>query len=124
MFVCLETIVTSVYSLDRKWLFLASSVATSLGSEASLPSSTIGVVGESGHGKSSLLNALLDHTDILPTSGMKACTAVVIEVGDNGAQSMYEARIDFISKEVGLKLIHVSVVSFEGFIIITLWMVK
>ena len=60
-------------------------------------------MGESGHGKSSLLNALLDQTDILPTSGMKACTAVVIEVGDNDAQPMYEARIEFLSEEVGLK---------------------
>ena len=73
-------------------------------------------MGESGHGKTSLLNSLINHTDtdILPTSGSTACTAVVIEVGDNGAQPVYEARIDFISVEVGLQLVHVLTASMGG----------
>jgi hypothetical protein len=36
--------------------------------------STVVVVGDTGAGKSSLLNALLDETSLLPTNGMRACT--------------------------------------------------
>ena len=38
------------------------------------------VVGNAGAGKSSLMNALLGYSALLPTSGWKACTAVVTEV--------------------------------------------
>jgi hypothetical protein len=36
--------------------------------------STVVVVGDTGAGKSSVLNALLDETALLPTNGMRACT--------------------------------------------------
>ena len=36
-------------------------------------------------GKSSLLNALLDESSVLPTSGSRGCTAAVVELAFNGA---------------------------------------
>ena len=36
--------------------------------------------GTTGAGKSSMLNALLGEENILPTNGMRACTASVIEI--------------------------------------------
>lgn len=65
-----------------------------------LPKTIVAVVGETGAGKSSLLNALLDHADVLPTSGMRACTAVVVQVADNPHSNNYEAEIEFLSEEV------------------------
>ena len=61
-----------------------------------------------------MLNALLDHSAILPTSGTRACTAVVIEVRDNESRQLYEARIEFMSEEVGLELLqYVTATSLE-----------
>ena len=65
-----------------------------------LPKTVIAVVGATGSGKSTLMNSLLDHVNILPTSGMQACTAVVVEVANNSASSDYEANIQFLEKEV------------------------
>ena len=36
--------------------------------------------GLQGAGKSTLLNALLDESKLIPTSGMRACTASLIEI--------------------------------------------
>lgn len=41
-----------------------------------LPGVSIVVVGNTGAGKSTLLNALLGESNVLPTNGMRACTAV------------------------------------------------
>lgn len=71
-----------------------------LNKKLKLPRTVIAVVGDTGAGKSSLLNALLDHGNILPTSGMRACTAVVVEVQQNLRTNCYEADIDFLSLEV------------------------
>ena len=60
----------------------------------------IAVVGDTGAGKSSLMNALLDHVSILPTSGIRACTAVVVEIVNNTKNNNYEAEIEFLLKEV------------------------
>uniref|UniRef100_A0A8W8KI25 FHA domain-containing protein n=1 Tax=Magallana gigas TaxID=29159 RepID=A0A8W8KI25_MAGGI len=65
----------------------------------SLSKTVIAVVGDTGSGKSSLMNALLDQLDILPTSGMRACTAVVVEVVTNSTNNKYEADITFLSRE-------------------------
>ncbi|KAI9063349.1 hypothetical protein FKP32DRAFT_1592405 [Trametes sanguinea] len=43
------------------------------------PTTMIAVCGATGAGKSSILNAILDD-NIVPTSGMRACTAVVTEI--------------------------------------------
>ena len=67
-----------------------------------MPETIIAVVGDTGSGKSSLMNALLDHADILPTSGMRACTAVVVEITNNRANNNYEADIEFLSEKVGI----------------------
>jgi hypothetical protein len=45
-----------------------------------LPEVVIGVVGDTGAGKSSLLNVLLGEAELLPTNGMRACTAAAVEL--------------------------------------------
>ena len=54
----------------------------------------IAIVGATDEGKSSLINALLDHRSVLPTSGHRACTAVVVEVVGNAESDEFEADID------------------------------
>lgn len=61
---------------------------------------TIGILGESGQGKSSLLNAILEKQYLLPSGCYGACTAVVTQVEANLIDSNYIAEIEFISKEV------------------------
>ncbi len=61
----------------------------------------VGVLGKTGAGKSSLMNALLDKR-ILPTNGFQACTAVPIEVSYNGfddPKRRYVAEIEFETQE-------------------------
>ncbi|KAG9080212.1 hypothetical protein FS749_008085, partial [Ceratobasidium sp. UAMH 11750] len=60
-----------------------------------LPQTMIAICGATGAGKSSLLNAVLDD-NIVPTSGMRACTAVVTEIGYHN-KLMITAEIDFLT---------------------------
>mmetsp|Transcript_8989 Transcript_8989/g.17921 ORF Transcript_8989/g.17921 Transcript_8989/m.17921 type:complete len:1419 (-) Transcript_8989:154-4410(-) len=46
----------------------------------SSPQTVFGVLGNTGVGKSSLLNGLLDEAAVLPTSGSRGCTAAVVEL--------------------------------------------
>lgn len=72
----------------------------SLKEQTKEPSKTyIAVVGDTGSGKSSLLNALLDEDAILPTSGMQACTAVVVEIARSSKENKYKAEVEFLSEE-------------------------
>ncbi|WAR13064.1 SLIP-like protein, partial [Mya arenaria] len=44
----------------------------------------------------SLMNAVLDHGNVLPTSGLRACTAVVVEVDQNTTSNSFEADIELL----------------------------
>lgn len=54
-----------------------------LATKMKMPGCSVVTVGDTGAGKSTLLNALLGETNILPTNGMRACTASVIELSWN-----------------------------------------
>lgn len=57
----------------------------------------IGVVGNTGAGKSSVINAMLDEERLVPTNCMRACTAVVTEISYNYSEESYRAQIEFIA---------------------------
>ena len=57
----------------------------------------IGVVGNTGAGKSSVINAMLEEERLVPTNCMRACTAVVTEISYNYEENPYRAQIEFIS---------------------------
>lgn len=59
----------------------------------------IGVVGQTGAGKSSVINAILDEEQIVPTNCMRACTAVVTEIAYNHEQQPYRGEIEFITPD-------------------------
>ncbi|KAB8215397.1 hypothetical protein BDV33DRAFT_208397 [Aspergillus novoparasiticus] len=58
----------------------------------------IGVVGSTGVGKSSLINAIADEENILATNCMRASTAVATELSYNDGEFRYKARIEFIRR--------------------------
>ncbi|KAG2146754.1 hypothetical protein DEU56DRAFT_786239 [Suillus clintonianus] len=60
------------------------------------PTTMIAICGATGAGKSSILNAILDDT-IVPTSGMRACTAVVTEIAYHAAPTI-NADVSFLSE--------------------------
>ena len=57
----------------------------------------VGVVGNTGAGKSSVINAMLDEERLVPTNCMRACTAVVTEISYNYTANPYRAEIEFIT---------------------------
>ncbi|KAI0188385.1 hypothetical protein EV127DRAFT_368349 [Xylaria flabelliformis] len=62
----------------------------------------VGVVGNTGAGKSSVINALLDEERLLPTNCLRACTASPTEISfndSNDPQELYRAEIEFITSE-------------------------
>ncbi|KAH8118439.1 hypothetical protein DFH11DRAFT_1849817 [Phellopilus nigrolimitatus] len=61
------------------------------------PSTMIAVCGATGAGKSSILNAILDD-NVVPTSGMRACTAVVTEIAYHKEQNI-AADVSFLSEK-------------------------
>ncbi|OJJ70533.1 hypothetical protein ASPBRDRAFT_56321 [Aspergillus brasiliensis CBS 101740] len=56
----------------------------------------IGVVGSTGAGKSSLINAVLDEKNVLSTDCMRASTAVATEISYNHGTTKYRAEVEFI----------------------------
>lgn len=64
--------------------------------------SIVGVIGSTGAGKSTIINAILDEEELVPTNCMRACTAVITELRSNDseeADEKYRAEISFVSKE-------------------------
>ncbi|PQE05083.1 tat pathway signal sequence protein [Rutstroemia sp. NJR-2017a BVV2] len=62
----------------------------------------VGVLGTSGSGKSSLINALLEMDDLIPADDGKACTATICEISWNSStdpDSGFVATIERISQE-------------------------
>lgn len=70
--------------------------------EAVKSRTVVGVVGNTGAGKSSVINAMLDEERLVPTNCMRACTAVVTELSYNHSKldsSRYRAEIEFITPD-------------------------
>ncbi|XP_061115302.1 nuclear GTPase SLIP-GC-like [Conger conger] len=59
----------------------------------------IGFFGKTGAGKSSLINAIVEESQLLPSGSMRACTSVFVHVQANTESSKYKADIEFISAE-------------------------
>ncbi|GJC95569.1 tat pathway signal sequence [Colletotrichum higginsianum] len=72
-----------------------------LRAEYKMPRFVIGVLGDTGSGKSSLINAVLDEERVVPTNCMRACTAVITEISWNTNEDpakKYRAEIEFITQ--------------------------
>eukprot|EP00951_Prasinocladus_malaysianus_P030960 scaffold294351_cov41-Prasinocladus_malaysianus.AAC.1 len=69
---------------------------------AKSPGMTVVVVGNTGAGKSTMLNSLLGERNVLPTNGMRACTAALVELTyqqpAEGAAA-YAGEVDFITEQ-------------------------
>ncbi|KAK7739253.1 hypothetical protein SLS62_011259 [Diatrype stigma] len=77
-------------------------IINDLKSRAKPPRTVVGVVGNTGAGKSSVINALLDEERLLPTNCLRACTASPTEISYNHSTDpgqLYRAEIEFISRE-------------------------
>uniref|UniRef100_A0AAX7VW49 Dynamin N-terminal domain-containing protein n=1 Tax=Astatotilapia calliptera TaxID=8154 RepID=A0AAX7VW49_ASTCA len=59
----------------------------------------VGVFGKTGAGKSSLINAIIEEKNLLPSGSINACTSVMIKLEAKTHSSKYEAEIEFITKE-------------------------
>ena len=67
--------------------------------QAERSKTVVGVVGNTGAGKSSVINAILEEERLVPTNCMRACTAVVTEISYNFEETPYRAEIEFITVE-------------------------
>ena len=80
---------------------LLASIDTLQGRATSEPT-IVGVVGNTGSGKSSVINAVVNEERIIPTNCMRACTAVITELSYNHSddpKKLYNAEIEFISMD-------------------------
>lgn len=74
-------------------------IIENLQKQAEQPKTIVGVVGNTGAGKSSVINAMLDEERLVPTNCMRACTAVVTEISYNYEDIPYRAEIEFITEK-------------------------
>mmetsp|Transcript_23449 Transcript_23449/g.59853 ORF Transcript_23449/g.59853 Transcript_23449/m.59853 type:complete len:1022 (+) Transcript_23449:36-3101(+) len=69
--------------------------------QVGLPNVHIVVCGNTGAGKSTLLNALLSESSVLPTNGMRACTACLIEMAfderEGSDEPRYRGEVEFLT---------------------------
>ncbi|TGO63902.1 hypothetical protein BCON_0010g00680 [Botryotinia convoluta] len=66
------------------------------------PRVLVGVLGYTGSGKSSLINALIDEEMVVPANAMRASTSVVTEISWNDSddpEKAFRAEIEFISEK-------------------------
>ncbi|KAI1372650.1 hypothetical protein F4677DRAFT_431751 [Hypoxylon crocopeplum] len=79
--------------------------------ERAKPTRTVvGVVGNTGAGKSSVINALLDEERLLPTNCLRACTASPTEISYNYSDDpteLYRAEVEFITKDEWIRELEV-----------------
>lgn len=62
----------------------------------------VGLIGGTGQGKSTLINAILKEPNLLPTHSLRACTAVVVEIAYNGSDdksALYRAEVEFVEAD-------------------------
>ena len=120
MMFCIGTTLKYQVQSCKLNLFVYREVIEDLRKYAALPDTIVAVVGNTGAGKSSLLNALLDHFDILPTSGMQACTAAVVEINNNTENDRYSADVEFLTAKVSHHLfnLRLSGIQLENLVII------
>ncbi|KAK3954249.1 hypothetical protein QBC32DRAFT_384967 [Pseudoneurospora amorphoporcata] len=85
-----------------QWLNLISNVQ----SRAKPTRTIVGVVGNTGAGKSSVISAVLDEERLLATNCMRACTASPTEISYNHSEDpdeLYRAEVEFITTAEWLK---------------------
>ncbi|KAL2258691.1 hypothetical protein VTK26DRAFT_7888 [Humicola hyalothermophila] len=73
-----------------------------LEAEAKPTRTIVGVVGNTGAGKSSVISAVLDEERLLPTNCMRACTASPTEISYNYSDDpaeLYRAEVEFITAQ-------------------------
>ncbi|RHZ59709.1 uncharacterized protein CDV56_100818 [Aspergillus thermomutatus] len=88
-------ILSHVSTGDTDWRDTISELLES----AKKPEVVIGVIGATGAGKSSLINAIVDEEGMLATNCMRAATAVATEVAYNDGPRRYKAEVQFIQPE-------------------------
>lgn len=73
--------------------------AKSLRNQSTEAKVIIGVIGQTGAGKSSVINSILDEERIIPTNCMRACTAVVTEIAYNTGERHYAFEVEYIDPD-------------------------
>ncbi|GAP92026.2 putative tat pathway signal sequence [Rosellinia necatrix] len=101
-----DTLSTYANAETESW----SKTVTELEGRTAPTRTVVGVVGNTGAGKSSVINALLDEERLLPTNCLRACTASPTEISFNHSddpEELYRAEIEFISSEEWIRELQV-----------------